>query len=220
MISVIIPCYNYGKYLAETIESVLVQSYRDFEIIVVNDGSTDNSLEVACHFPTVKILNQENAGLSAARNNGITVAQGDLIFPLDADDLLMEDCLKRCVDRMNKTGRDIVCPGLQEFEEKKNFQFSGGNFTLEGFKKANQIHASSLYRKKMWEKLGGYDESMREGYEDWDFWLRAVNDGYRVSAIEEPLFLYRIHSDSMVHKTHAKHDEIRQYMLNKLNNKV
>jgi glycosyltransferase involved in cell wall biosynthesis len=209
-VSIIIPCYNYAKYLPQAIESAMEQTYKNMEIIVVDDGSTDNTYAVAREFP-VMVIHQENKGLSAARNTGIRAAFGDWVFPLDADDMILSTCIEKCIGRA-----DIVCPGLQEFGERRNFQFIGEDLTVEGFKKNNQMHASCLYRKSVWSKLGGYDELMCDGYEDWDLWLRAKIAGFSMVGVDEPLFFYRIHGDSMVHKTHLKHNEVKSYMLNKL----
>ena len=93
LISVIIPCYNHGKYLSKAIGSVLAQSHRPIEIIVVDDGSTDNTQAAAAHYPEVKYIYQHNQGPSAARNTGIDQSSGDFLVFLDADDWLLEDAL-------------------------------------------------------------------------------------------------------------------------------
>jgi glycosyltransferase involved in cell wall biosynthesis len=213
--TIVIPCFNYAKYLPETIESVKNQTEK-CQIIVVDDASTDNTYEVAQKYKVAIIRHNKNRGLAAARNSGIRYADTEWVFPLDADDLLVETCIEKLHEEQELTKADILSPGLQEFGERTNYQFPGEELTLEGFKKANQIHASALFRKDMWITLEGYDESMREGYEDWDFWLRALKKGYKVATFDEPLFFYRIHADSMVNQTKLKHEQIKVGMLKKL----
>ena len=215
-ISVIIPCYNYGKYLSDAIESALAQTYKNIEIIVVDDGSTDNTVEIANKYP-VKIFTQNNRGLSATRNFGISKATGQWIFPIDADDKIIENCFEQLLEKAKKENADIVCPGLQEFEGRnRSHRYADKNLTLKGFKITNQVHASCLYKRGIWEDIGGYDENMKEGHEDWDFWARALRKEYKMVAINEPMFFYRIHPDSMIRKVGAFHIKNRDYILNKL----
>jgi glycosyltransferase involved in cell wall biosynthesis len=110
-ISVIIPCYNGEKYIAQCLENVLCQSYKDLEIIIVNDGSKDNSAQIAEKYP-VKIISQENQGLSVARNIGIDVATGDYIHFFDVDDYINLDFYKNMVDALELTNADIACAGM------------------------------------------------------------------------------------------------------------
>lgn len=109
MISIIIPNYNQGQYILEAIESALNQTYDNFEVIVVNDGSTDNSLEIARKYP-VKIINQTNKGLASARNTGIMNSKGDYLLFLDADDILLENCLEVIARTIKETNSEVVAP--------------------------------------------------------------------------------------------------------------
>lgn len=214
-VSVVIPCYNYGHYLKETIESVLAQTYNDIEIIVVDDGSTDNTAEVVNSFPSVRYIKQQNRGLSAARNKGIGEAKGQFIQPLDADDKLAPSSIARCVELMD--GADIVSPGQKEFGDANEFyRRTGVRMLLEDFLGGNQIHCASMFRRKGWEQVGGYDERMTDGFEDWDFWIRLVAAGYgRIRVIDEPLFFYRVHRDSMLRNMGLKQQTVKAYMREK-----
>ena len=100
---------------------------------------------------------------------------------------------------------DIACPGQQEFEAGSRFYpRSGWNFSIQAFIKGNRIHCASMFRRKAWVAVGGYDEGMKLGFEDWDFWVRLLGNGFdRVRVIDEPLFFYRVHRDSMLRRMGA-----------------
>ena len=115
MLSVIVPCYNGEAFLARAVESALAQSFRDLEIILVDDGSTDGSSAMCDRYaaldPRVRVIHQSNAGLSAARNAGIAAAQGEYIAFLDADDYLMPDAYEKLFSAMSAHGSDCACCG-------------------------------------------------------------------------------------------------------------
>ena len=212
-VSVVIPCYNYGHYLAECLDSVMAQTYPDLEVIVIDDGSTDDTMQVCGRYPKVRYVRQENRGLSAARNAGIRLAKGQYIQPLDADDRLAPTSIEQCSSLLEQG--DIACPGQQEFEAGKRFYpRTGWNFSLQAFIKGNRIHCASMFRRKAWVAVGGYDEGMKDGFEDWDFWVRVLANGFdRVRVIDEPLFFYRVHRDSMLRRMGAaKQTAVMEYM--------
>jgi glycosyltransferase involved in cell wall biosynthesis len=213
-VSIIIPCYNQAQYLPDAIESALEQTV-PCEVIVVNDGSPDNTSEVAKRFP-VKLIEKENGGLSSARNAGIKEAQGEWILTLDSDDIITSDIVEKCIERASG-GYDIVGTFQHEFGDSDT-KWANNNLTpgFEDFKKANQINCCSLYKKEIWEKIGGYDENMRLCYEDWDFWLRATKQGYKVGIVPEFLFYYRKHGKTMISNAREHHETVKQYMLKKL----
>jgi len=211
-VSIIIPAYNYGHYIAETIESCLKQTVPPLEIIVVDDGSADNTKEIVAKYP-VKYIYQANRGLSGARNTGIAAATGDYILCLDSDDTIEEHFLEFTVDV-----DDIVAVFVTEFDGREEHYRFLDHPTYADFRKHNQIVASSLFRRKIWEKVGGYDEQMKLGYEDWDFWIRATKAGFSVTTVPIRLFNYRIHGDSMINNTLIHHEEIVEYINKKHDN--
>lgn len=216
-ISIIIPCYNQAKYIAEAIESVYSQTLKDFELIVVNDGSTDNLDEVMEQFinldPPILYIKQENKGLPTARNNGIRASKGQYILCLDADDKLDPLFLELTEDEA-----DIVGTAQKEFGERDNIHYFKPEPTYYDFLTANQINCCSLFKREVWDKTGGYDETMRQGYEDWDFWIRATKLGFTVKTIPAPLFFYRIHGDSMTFQyTRPQHQKFYQQIIQKHN---
>lgn len=213
-VSIIIPCFNYGKYLSGAIESALNQTHKNIEIIVVDDGSTDKTIEIAGGY-SVDVVSQKNQGLSSARNVGIEASLGEWIYPLDADDKIAKNCIKELLIKIYEDDADIGCPGLQEFGEKSNFRRIADDLTLENFEKSNKAHSSCMYKKDMWVNLGGYDEKMKEGHEDWDFWVRALRHGYIMTSVNEPLFFYRIHRGSMIRLFGKNQKKNREYIINK-----
>lgn len=218
-VSIIIPCYKYGHYLEECVYSALNQTVLPFEIIIVDDCSEDDTFETWVNNPPLLsdkvkiryIYHTENRGLSAARNTGIKAAKGDWILCLDADDTIEPEFIDLTV------GIDDIVATFQ-----KEFGASNGPLQWEDHPKHNdflvnnQIPAGCLFKKEIWEKIGGYDEEMKSGYEDWDFWLRATKEGYSITTVQLYLFNYRVHGDSMIFKTRQKHAEIHAYMMKKL----
>ena len=209
-VTVIIPCYEQDHYLFEAVESALKQTI-PCSIIIVDDGSKEE-VENLWEDENVKLIRQPNKGLSGARNTAIRHANTEYILPLDADDMLHHDYIKETIGK-----NDIVTVMQQEFGDSNTLWTPGDDFTLEAFKIANRANCCSLYRKSMWEELGGYDEDMREGYEDWEFWIRAVKAGYKFTCVKKPLFYYRKHGHSMVNDAVAKHDKILKYIIDKNN---
>lgn len=199
LVSVIIPCYNYAKYLPECIESVRNQTYKNIEIIVVDDGSPDDTKE-ACERLKVRCISKENGGLSSARNAGIKEAAGEFIMCLDADDMLPPDSIELHM-RMADDYVIAQC-GLQEFGIRENRCTPQGAHR-DMILQFNTVYCNAVFPKKAWESVGGYDESktMRLGYEDWEFWVRLIARGCTVRTCDEVGLLYRIHMSSMTRTT-------------------
>lgn len=198
-VSVIIPCYNLGSYLPEAIGSVLAQSLVETEIVVVDDGSTDREtrqiLDTACWSRTT-IVRTANRGVSAARNTGISIARGEYILPLDADDMIAPTYLEKAsvvLDRETEAG--IVYCEAELFGALQG-PWRISEFSLPHMLLDNLIFSSALFRRRDWEAVGGYCEQMRIGWEDWDFWLRLLEMGRQAVRLPEPLFAYRIRPGS------------------------
>ncbi len=217
LVSVIVPCYKYAHYLTECLDSLIHQTYKEIEIIVVSDASPDNTAEIVAKFPTVKLITHKiNKGLGASRNTGIKAAKGEYIVCLDADDKFAPNTIEELMRFANPD--TMVIPGLQEFGNSHNLHTAQPPFTKESLLQSNRIHCASLYPKRYWEMVNGYDESelMRAGYEDWDFWLRIIIAGCKAVQLSGPLFFYRIHDESMIHTTtHFKDKELRNYIRGK-----
>ncbi len=218
-ISVIIPCYNQEKYIAETLNSILAQTFLDYEIIIINDGSTDNSISIITEFQKnyphcITIINQENKGLPAARNAGVKAAQGEYIFPLDGDDKIVPTCLEKLYNAMIQNYGDVIHCNIKTFGNSEEPIFFLPPNKL-NFVKQNCLVCSALYKKSDWEKYQGYDETMRGGLEDWDFWLNFVEDNKKFYKVNEPLFLYRKSNISMTSSTKEKYKKLEDYIFTK-----
>lgn len=200
LVSVVIPCYNQAHFMEETVQSVLNSTYASIEIILVNDGSTDNTEEVARQlqnkFENVSYYYQKNSGPSVARNHGIRQANGVYILPLDSDDLISADYISEAVRAFEADEQvKVVYCEAEKFGEKS------GKWNLKPFSPAllardNMIFVSALFKKKDWEKCGGYSEDMIWGREDWEFWIKMLKDGGKVVKLPITGFYYRIRHNS------------------------
>lgn len=215
-VSVVIPCYKYAHYLRECVESVQNQTYPVHEIIVVNDGSPDNTSEVAKDLRVI-LVEKENGGLSSARNAGIKVATGDYIMALDADDKLLpgaiEEHIKLMVDDMT-----IAQCALMEFEERHVIAVPTSPTGLERILRGNTIFCNAMFAKSVWEAVGGYDVSqvMRWGWEDYEFWIRCLKHGCRVNTSDFIALRYRCHDGQMTQATtHPHWDDLKKYIMEK-----
>ncbi len=215
-ISIIIPSYNQAEYLEDCIESAYNQTFPAHEIIVVNDGSTDNSLEIAerymfKQFPMiespVKVINQVNKGLPSARNTGIMAATGEYCMFLDADDMYMENTIEKVTQAIMQTNADIVAPSFKCFGKGEG-EVILSIPTLDEFKQANRLGYFSAVRRSALVECGGYNPKMKWGYEDYDLWFDLFKRQKTIAVIQEPLVLYRIKDHSMIHEAQAHHDEL------------
>ena len=203
-VSVIIPAYNQSHYLGAAIQSVLEQSYPDFEAIVVDDGSTDDTPIVARGFndQRVRYIYQENRGLSGARNTGIRNSVGTYITYLDSDDLFLKDKLSLLVGELerNKTAGFVAGQAIPIDENGKpvgKIFNSPPPDDLRMLLLRNPFHVGSVMVRRSWqEKVGFFDESLRS-YEDWDMWLRLALAGCEMVWVPQPVSLYRFHSAQM-----------------------
>lgn len=207
-VSVVIPCYNHGVFLDEAVDSVLAQSYRDFEIVVVNDGSTDPytvELLNRYHRPQTRVLHTPNSGLSAARNNGIASAAGTYILPLDADDKIAPGYMEKAVAVLEARPEVgvVYCDEMMFGERQGLWRIPPYDATALLFD--NLIFPAAFYRRSDWEKTGGYSSRFVYGWEDWDFWLSMSKLGKEVVKLPEPLYYYRIRNGSMNHSMRLRH---------------
>ncbi len=195
-ISVIVTVYNKQDYIAQTLDSILCQSLYDIEVIIINDGSTDQSLAICQSYSLkdsrLRLIHQENQGVILARNNAIQAASADLIFPLDSDDLITPDCLEKLYLRMQEADTPDVVYAKTLLFGQVNEIFNLPLVKVPDILFRNCVVCSALFKKSDWSKYQGYKENMRHGYEDWDFWLSFVEDQKVFVRLEETLFKYRI----------------------------
>ena len=218
LISIIVPCFNSGKTIKRTIESLKNQTWSQKEIIVVNDGSNDlNTLNILNSLEGVLIINQKNCGLSAARNAGANKAKGRFLFFIDSDDWIEEDCLElmfnyskeNCSNNNYFIFSDIVLEGNITKNVTKNYNFFEQLFL-------NQVPYSIFIERNTWELNNGYDENMRLGYEDWEFNIRLGAKNIFGKRLPLPLFHYSVCSSGMlISKSSKYHAQIWNYIKNK-----
>jgi glycosyltransferase involved in cell wall biosynthesis len=210
LVTVVIPCFNHGQFVREAIRSVEKCDPGVYELIIVNDGSTDpetlrvmKELEDEGHH----VINQSNQGLAMARNNGIRAGRGRYLLPLDADNLIRPRYLYAGIEILDKHQDVAVVYGKPAyFGELTGRAFDiGGEFDLRRLLQDNYIDACTVLRRSAFEATGGYDSKMpTPGYEDWDLWLTLAARGHRFYFVDEELFDYRIRHDSMIHNALAK----------------
>lgn len=206
--SVIVTCYNYGRYLGHALDSVSAQTFRDFELIVVNDGSTDDSERVAAAFIaanpqlSARLVNQENSGQPAlARNRGIEEATGDLIVCLDADDMIGPMYLAEGVRTLaRQPGVAIAYPEVMPFSDDHATRWPGTDYDAAELIQRNILPYCAMYRRRAWLDIGGYRTNVR-GYEDWDFWIACAAGGHYGQRIPLPLLFYRSHGTGVYAST-------------------
>lgn len=212
LISIVIPCYNHGEYLSEAVDSVLSQTWQDFEILVVNDGSTDpNTRSILGKFsrPKTRLIHHEvNRGLPTARNTGVRHAKGKYICCLDADDKLQPTFLEKAILVLETNcGVDFVYSWTQVFGEENRVWYNP-EFDPAELVHGNQIFTAAVYRRRAWEEIGGYREEMVEGYEDWEFWIRMAKAGFRGHRIPEKLLFVRRVGRSFIHRAMERHEQL------------
>jgi glycosyltransferase involved in cell wall biosynthesis len=220
--AIIIPCYNDGRYLPDALASVRRCEPSLYELIVVNDGSTDpETLQYLASLEqeSVRVLHQTNQGMAAARNAGISATTAPYILPLDSDNMLRRTYLtvaKQIFE--NNPEVDVVYSDLEYFGLKSGIQ-SLPDPQLYLLLRSNYIDTCSPFRRSLWTTLCGFDEKREvRGIEDWDFWLRAMCRGARFRHITEPLFDYRVREGSVMDllKKDKKDNTAIRYMHSKI----
>lgn len=235
LVSIIIPCYNQGRYLSDAVNCLATQSYNNWECVIVNDGSQDNTLSIANELaqkePRLKVVNQNNKGLSGARNSGLSAANGEVFQFLDADDLLEKNKLQEQVEfLLEHPGVGIVFSDARYFTTEDPGLRSVGPYTLEKSKpwipslwerKTPLIEKSlshnlfpvncPLVRKEVFDKVGNWNEDLA-AHEDWEFWIRCAIADIKMEFLDAPdtLALIRMHSESMTHDTERMNKSIFQ----------
>ncbi len=221
-ISVIVACYNQEDYIVECLDSIMAQTFTDFEVIVVNDGSHDKSPQIVADYikkvpgNKIRLLNQENQGVVAARNNAINMAEGTYILPVDGDDMLTPEALERLYGAMIADRGDVICGVTQFTGARQSVMELPEPSNDHDFLAQNPIICSALYKKSDWVKYNGYDPCMKKGLEDWEFWLNFAEDNQRFHRVNYITYLYRILPSSRNHTIHESTlEELLTYMSTK-----
>lgn len=205
-VSFVVPCHNYGNYLSECIDSILAQTRPVDEIIIIDDGSTDMTIDVTekyCLEKRVRVVRQENQGVASARNRGIELATQPFVVCLDADDKVQPTYVEKCLAKISSDRQiGIVYPGLIAFDDTgystgvQLHPFDWEKQSIGGVPPYTCIPSGSMFRRDMWVRAGGYRQRYAPG-EDTEFWVRGLSRGFTAEvATDEGLFLYRVHKGS------------------------
>jgi len=203
-ISIVVPCYKQADFLEEALKSVQGQSFEDWECIIVNDGSPDNTGAIAEKWQNLdlrfKYLKQINLGVSSARNFGISQAQGEYILPLDADDIIAPRYIEKALIEFDKKSnlKLVYCEAKKFGDQEELWKLP--EFNLKQLASNNMIFCSSVFRKSDWQKVNGYDVEMKMGFEDWEFWISLLKKGGKVVKLDYLGFFYRIKESSRTEK--------------------
>lgn len=211
LISVIIPCYKQAQYLPEAVGSVVNQTYKNWECIIVNDGSPDNTGDVAREligrYPgcDIRLLEKPNSGLADARNTGIRDAKGAWILPLDSDDMFAADYMERAVEIIRKNPSVNLVTTNEEAFGATPHEWIPNEYTPQRILRENTFIYASVYKKELWEAAGSYYPGIPWGAEDWNFWIACSGVGIVQKRIPEKLFLYRTHAGTSMRDIMKKH---------------
>jgi len=222
-VTVVIPCFNYGAFVRKAVDSALAQQGADVRIVVVDDGSTDRHSARqcdACAGPRVSVIHQPNSGLPAARNRGARGAASDYLLFLDADDWLEPSFVAEChaaisADQSAGRGDDVS----HAYTQQRRSGLGDGVWEVPDWDPlllmVTNLHGpTALVRRDKFEDSGGFNEAMREGYEDWDFWITMAERGWRGVRVRRPLYVWHRHSPrTMIARAGERHAAIYRRMV-------
>jgi glycosyltransferase involved in cell wall biosynthesis len=225
-VTVIIPCYNQGHFLSDALAS-LAQCDPDLYLVtIVDDGSTDPATLLFLEELDQKsfnIIHQPNKGLSGARNTGIKHANTDFVLMLDADNKIRPSFLEKGTAILERDTQIAVVYGDGQFFGDLTGTRKQAQFNLQKQMLVNYIDACALIRKSVFEDVGDFDENMKDGWEDWEMWLRVAFRGYKFHYLDEVVFDYRIRKESMskqVYDNKARTNNIENYVYGKYPDKM
>lgn len=220
-VSVIVPCFNHAAYLPEALASVELQTTGDWECIIVNDASVDDTEALATRWverdKRFRLVNAaQNGGLARARNHGIGHARGRFILPLDADDKIHPEYLEKALQCFADHPACRVVYGGAEFFGDKTGQWELPAYRYGLLFAYNILYCSAIFRRSDWKDTGGYSEDLRGGLEDWDFWLKILQPDSEVIQLPDTLFYYRQRQDSMINNLTADTEAYDRYVADML----
>lgn len=203
-VSIIIPCYNHELFIEATLESVFKQTYSNYECIIINDGSTDDCedkiLKKIRGQKKIKYYKINNQGLSKSRNLAIEIAQGEFILPLDSDDKISENYIELCIQKFKQKPNCVVAYGRTKLFGNTNIFLKQKPYVFNDLLFKNMIHCCGLFKKSDWQRVGGYDEKLINGFEDWEFWINMLKNGGEAICVDKAVFFYRKSGVSMISK--------------------
>jgi glycosyltransferase involved in cell wall biosynthesis len=223
VVSIIVPCYNYAEYLPDALDSILAQNYTDWECIVINDGSTDNTEEAALNYcerdKRFKYFYKENGGHSSARNFGIRCSSGKYILPLDADDKIGNQLLEKSVEAIEKDNEIIIVTTQTQLFGDVEKVIKMGVYDFKRLLIVNYLFATNLFRRADFDKTNGYDETMLV-FEDWNLWINLLKGGGKVVELPFVGYYYRQKSNSIFKESVKDNKRIFKDLLKLYNNNI
>lgn len=195
LVSVIMPCYNDGKYMEEAVRSVQEQTYPEWELIIIDDGSDDeDTIRIISDMEAdrVKVFHTNHLKPAGARNYGIERADGTYILPLDADDKIDRTYMEKAVNKIESDDRIGVVYCESDMFGEKTGKWDLPQYSFQTMLLDNIVFVTALFYRKDWERVGGFNRNMAAGMEDYDFWLGILELGKEIYQIPEILFHYRI----------------------------
>lgn len=207
LVSIIVPCYNDWQYIEQAVNYALNQTFSNIEVIIVDDGSNAETKKVLkkLEHKITKLITQENQGQSTARNVGIRESKGDYILVLDSDDFFEVTFLEKAISVFltNSDVKLVSCFANLIFDHDTSFIYKPIGGSIKSFLGSNNALGSALFKKADWETSGGYDQSMRDGFEDWEFYIRLLHNGGFAHILQEPLYNYRKRNNTTTQRANA-----------------
>lgn len=200
LVSVITPCYNQARYLPDALESLLSQTCKNWECIIVNDGSTDNTEDVALSYckedRRIQYYFKQNSGVCDSRNFAVSKSKGKYLLPLDADDKISESYIENIIKTFESDETIDVVYGNAVFYGEHNGEIKLKSFNYKTLLLENVFYNSVAFRRERFEYVGGYNLNMKKGWEDWELMISLLNENSKVVKIPELCYYYRILSGS------------------------
>jgi glycosyltransferase involved in cell wall biosynthesis len=216
-VSIVIPCFNSEKYLLETINCVISQTFVDWECILINDESVDNTESIILKVIGVdnrfKYIYQKNTGVCIARNNAIKAATGDYILCLDADDLISDNFLQETVKILDSNPNIKVATSIVKFFGRSKGILNVISYDISVLLASNQLVVTSLFRRTDFDRVGGFNVNMKDGFEDWDFWISILKNGGIVERSSKAFFYYRLQMSSRNNQISLEKERKLRYQL-------
>jgi glycosyltransferase involved in cell wall biosynthesis len=217
-VTIIIPVYNAGNYITESLDSAFAQTYKNLDVVCIDDCSTDNSVAIIQEYrktlpdtrQLILLQLEKNSGPSVARNKGIQIAQGTYILPLDADDKIDPAYTEKAINCfIADPSVDVVyCRATTIGDDVSPYDFPPYDPGIMVVR--NLVFATAFFKKSDWARYNGYNENMRTGLEDWDFWLHFTEDNKKFFQMAETLFFYRKHGESRTDSAQKNYSALKK----------
>lgn len=216
-VSIVIPCFNSEKYLLETINCVISQTFIDWECILINDESVDNTESIILKVLSIdnrfKYIYQKNTGVCIARNNAIKAATGDYILCLDADDLISDNFLEETIKILDSNSNIKIATSIVKFFGRSKGILNVISYDIPVLLASNQLVVTSLFRRTDFDRVGGFNVNMKDGFEDWDFWISILKNGGIVDRSSKAFFYYRLQMSSRNNQISLEKERKLRYQL-------